>query len=325
MRAAVITAYGGPEVLQIVDVEPPAPAADEVRVQVYAAGLNRADILQRLGQYPAPVGVPAMIPGLEIAGTVEAAGSKVHRWKVGDRVFGIVGGGASAEQVITAEDLLAPIPENLDYVQAAAVPEVFMTAYDALFNQAELSLGDRVLVHAAASGVGTAAIQLARAAGATTWGTTRTYNKRASVLAVGAAGVFDPDRFVEEAQQATGGRGMDIIIDFVGAPYLARNVEALAMRGRMVIVGTMGGAEGTVNLGMLMSKRLRIHGTVLRSRPRAEKAELTASFGSKVVPLLAQGVVRPIVDRVFPLHEIAAAHAYMESNASVGKIVLQMA
>ncbi len=324
MRAAVITAFGGPEVIKIVHMEAPLPAADQVRVRVHAAGINRADLLQRMGRYPAPRGASTTIPGLEIAGVVDATGPDVDRWTVGDRVFGIVGGGAHAEQVITAQDLLARIPDNLDDTEAGAVPEVFMTAYDALFTQAELSLGERVLVHAAASGVGTAAVQLARAAGARAWGTTRSLDKHAAVLALGAAGMLGAEDFAVKARHATGGLGFDVVVDFVGAPYLADNLEALAPRGRMVVVGTMGGAEGMINLSALMGKRLRIHGTVLRSRPRAEKADLTARFATRVVPLLADGMVRPVVDRVFPLAEIAAAHAYMESNANIGKIVLRM-
>lgn len=324
MRAAVITAPGGPEVLQIQEVARPEPVADQVRVRVHAAGLNRADLLQRAGGYPAPPGAPATIPGLEIAGEVDAAGPDAHGIRVGERVFGIVGGGAHAEYALTSPELLAPIPANLDYITAAAVPEVFMTAYDALFSQAELGLGERVLVHAAGSGVGTAAIQLATAAGATVWGTVRSEEKRQRALELGLHAALAPDNFAADVLAATNGAGVDVLIDFVGEPYLQANLEALALRGRMVIVGLLGGGQGSLDLGVLMRKRLRIFGTVLRSRARAEKAALTAAFGRNVVPLLASGRVRPIVDRVFTLDEIGKAHTYMETNANFGKIVLHV-
>src|SRR5919199_2241411 len=325
MRAAVITAPGGPEVLRIDDVPAPEPEADYVRVRVHASALNRADLLQRQGNYPVPAGAPASIPGLEIAGEVDAIGPSVDRWRPGDRVFGIVGGGGQAEFAVTPQDLLLPIPPALDYIAAAAVPEVFMTAYDALFPQAQLMLGERVLVHAAGSGVGTAAIQLASAAGATVWGTLRSDAKREKAMGLGLTAVFQPGTFVSEVNAASGGRGADVILDFVGAPYLGANLQAIALRGRMVIIGTLGGADARLNLGMLMSKRARIFGTVLRSRSRAEKASLTAAFGAHVVPLLALGRVHPVVDRVFALDDIAEAHRYMESNQSFGKIVIQVA
>jgi putative PIG3 family NAD(P)H quinone oxidoreductase len=325
MRAAIITAPGGPEVLRIEEVPTPEPVADQVRVRVHTSGLNRADLLQRAGRYPAPPDAPASIPGLEIAGEVDAVGPRAHRWKVGDRVFGLVGGGAHAEFAITPQDLLAPIPSSLDFVAAGAIPEVYMTAYDALFPQAQLTIGERVLVHAAGSGVGTAAVQLARAAGAAVWGTVRTESKRDQALATGLTAVFGPDNFAAEVRAATGGAGVDVLLDFVGAPYLQANLDALAPRGRMVMIGTMGGAEGSINLGLLMGKRLRIFGTVLRSRSRAEKAALTERFAAHVGPLLASGQLQPIVDRVFPLEAIGEAHSYMASNRNFGKIVLQIA
>ncbi len=325
MRAAVITRPGGPEVLRVEELPDPTPEADYVRVRVRASALNRADMLQRAGNYPVPAGAPASIPGLEIAGDVEAIGPAVDRWRPGDRVFGIVGGGGQAELAVTPQDLLLPIPASLDYTAAAAVPEVFMTAYDALFPQAGLMPGERVLVHAAGSGVATAAIQLIRAAGAAAWGTMRSQTKRAKAAELGIEAVFAPENFAAELKAATGGPGADIILDFVGAPYLAANLDALAHRGRIIIIGTMGGADGPINLGMLMGKRACIFGTVLRSRSRAEKATLTADFGKHVLPLLASGTVRPIVDRVFPLEQIAEAHRYMESNQNFGKIVIRVA
>lgn len=324
MRAAVISAPGGPEVLQIKDLPIPEPAADQIRVRIHAAGLNRADLGQRSGNYPAPAGWPAQIPGLEFAGVVDACGPDVYDAKEGDRVFGIAGGGTHAKYVLTTPDQTAPIPATLDFITAAAVPEVFMTAYDALVLQGGLTLGQRVLTHAAGSGVGTAVIQLARAAGAQVWGTSRSDIKRSQAQALGATAVFDPSNFAADVQNATGGAGVDILIDFVGAQYLAANLDALASRGRMVIVGTLSGAKGTIDMGVLMRKRLHIMGTVLRSRTRAEKATLTRRFTQDVVPLFERGEIRPVVDRLFPLDDIVAAHRYMEANENFGKIILQM-
>jgi NADPH2:quinone reductase len=324
MRAVVITKPGGPDVLEIQEQPTPEPQADQVRVRVHATSLNRADLLQRAGGYPAPPPWPPHIPGLEIAGVIDARGPTATGFAVGDRVFGLVGGGGYAEYSITTPDQLAPIPDNLDWSEAAAVPEVFMTAYDALFVQANLSLGERLLVHAIGSGVGTAALQLAKAAGATVYGTTRSPDKTQQAQVLGLDAAFNSDGFADSVRTATEGKGVDVLIDFVGAPYLAENLDALAPRGRMVIVGLMGGAKAQIDLGTLMSKRLQIFGTVLRSRSRGEKASLTARFAAKVVPLLAQGRVRPIVDRVFGLDEVVAAHTYMESNANFGKIVLRI-
>ena len=324
MRAVVITKSGGPDVLAIQEQPTPDPQADQVRVRVHATSLNRADLLQRAGGYPAPPPWPPHIPGLEIAGVIDALGPDSTGLALGDRVFGLVGGGGYAEYSITTPDQLARIPDNLDWSEAAAVPEVFMTAYDALFVQANLTVGERLLVHAIGSGVGTAALQLAKAAGVTVYGTTRSPSKSQQAQALGLDAAWSPDGFAEAVRTATQSKGVDVLIDFVGAPYLAENLEALAPRGRMVIVGLMGGAKGQIDLSTLMSKRLQIFGTVLRSRSRAEKASLTARFAAKVVPLLAQGMVRPIVDRVFGLDEVVAAHAYMESNANFGKIILRI-
>lgn len=324
MRAIVITRYGGPEVLQVEAVEMPVPVGDQVRVRVHAAGLNRADLLQRQGRYPAPAAAPAMIPGLEIAGEVDALGPHVEGLRVGDRVFGIVSGGAYAEYVVTTEDLLARIPPNLDYAHAAAVPEVFMTAYDALFLQARLAPGERVLIHAAGSGVGTAAVQLARLAGATVYGTARSAAKRPRLEELGVHAVLAPEEVLTRLHGSDGHGNVEVVIDFVGGPYLAMNLQVLVKRGRLVIVGLLGGAEAKIDLGQLLSKRLRLIGTVLRSRPRGEKAALTAMFSEHVVPLLATGRLRPILDRVFELDQAAEAHAYMETNASFGKIILQI-
>jgi putative PIG3 family NAD(P)H quinone oxidoreductase len=332
MKAVVITSYGGVEGIGVQEVETqPAPTADRVRVRVHAAGLNRADILQRRGHYPAPPGYPTNIPGLEFAGEVDSIGQEVRIWKIGDRVFGITGGGAQAEFVVVPESNLARIPAELDWVQAGAMPEVFITAHDALFTRGSLHLGDRVLIHAAASGVGTAAIQVAHAAGATVYGTSRTADKlqRLHELNLGldqsVAVGSEPGNFVEAVQKWTNGAGVDVILDLVGGNYLAPNLEALTSRGRLICVGTTAGAKSEIDLGLLMRKRATIIGTMLRGRSIEEKAEATRRFASSVLPLVSRGAIRPIIDRVYPANEIRDAHERMESNASFGKIVLTFA
>jgi putative PIG3 family NAD(P)H quinone oxidoreductase len=329
MKAVTITAPGGPEVLKICEVEtPPLPTADRVRVRVRAAGLNRADIYQRGGHYPAPPGFPQNISGLEFAGEVEAVGDEVHNWKRGQRVFGITGGGAQAEYVVVPESHLAEIPANLDWPEAAAVPEVFITAHDALFTRANLRSGETMLVHAAGSGVGTAAIQLARAAGATSFGTSRTADKLERAKSYGLSNAVavggDPQAMVAPVMRWTGGRGLNVIIDLVGAAYLEANLNALARQGRLVLVGATAGAKATLDLSLTMAKRLTIVGTMLRARSLEEKATATRLFSEQVVPLLAAGTVSPVIDRVYKLEEIREAHARLEANESFGKIVLVM-
>ena len=327
MKAVVITKYGGPEVLEVREVEAVvSPTADRVRVRVRAAGLNRADVLQRMGHYPAPPGYPQFIPGLEFAGEVDEVGEQAGLWKKGQRVFGITGGGAQAEYVVVPENHLAEIPANLDWAEAAAVPEAFITAHDALFTHAQLHVGETMLVHAAGSGVGTAAIQLARAAGARAFGTSRTIDKleRAKEYGLSGAVAVGPDLrvMVEAVAGWTSQRGIDVIIDLVGAKYLEANLSALAARGRLVLVSTTAGAQATLDFSTVMHKRLTIVGTVLRSRSSEEKATATRLFAEQVVPLLANGNVRPVIDRVYKFEEIRDAHARMESNESFGKIVL---
>jgi NADPH:quinone reductase len=329
MRAVVVTSYGGVKGIGVQEVEtPPAPVTDRVRVRVHAAGLNRADILQRRGHYPAPPGYPPNIPGMEFAGEVESIGDAVRTWKGGDRVFGITGCGAQAEFVVVPENNLARIPAELDWVQAGAMPEVFITAHDALFTRAGLHMGERVLIHAAASGVGTAAIQVAHAAGATVYGTSRTTDKLQRLhelnlgldksMAVGG----QPENFVEAVQKWTNGAGVDVILDLVGGNYFAANFEALASRGRLICVGTMADTKSEIDLGLLLRKRATIIGTMLRGRSIEEKAEATRLFASSVLPLVSRGAIRPVIDRVYPANEIRDAHERMESNASFGKIVL---
>ena len=327
MKAVKIVSFGGSEGLEVVDVpDAPPPTADRVRVRVHAAGLNRADILQRRGRYPAPPGYPQDIPGLEFAGEVEALGDDARTWQIGDRVFGITGGGAQAQYVTVPENTLARVPGNLNWPEAAAVPEVFMTAHDALFTQCGVQMGERVLIHAAGSGVGTAAIQLVRAAGAVAYGTSRTAEKleRAKEFGLSESVVVneDPSQFAESVKRWTGGAGVNVILDLVGGAYLKANLEALSLRGRLIFVGTTGGSRAEIDYSVAMGKRLRIMGTSLRTRSTEEKATATRLFAQHVVPLLANGEVRPVIDSVFRLDEVRAAHERLESNESFGKVVL---
>lgn len=329
MKAVTITSFGGVDGLQIRDV-PDAPTAtlDRVRVRVRAAGLNRADILQRLGRYPAPTGYPQDIPGIEFAGEVESVGEDVREWQIGDRVFGIIGGGGQAEYVTVAANHLARIPPNLDWPQAAAIPEVFITAHDALFTQCGLTTGEHVLIHAAGSGVGTAAIQLVKAAGAFAFGTSRTADKleRANQFGLDSSFVVDADApaFVDAIKTWTSGLGVDVVLDLVGAAYLKANLDSLAIKGRLILVGTTSGSKAEIDYGTVMSKRLKIMGTSLRTRPPEEKAAATRLFAQHVAPLLASNQVRPVIDRVFQIEDVRAAHERIESNETFGKVVLMM-
>ena len=325
MRAIVISRPGGPEVLEVQDVETPEPVGEQVRVRVRASGVNRADLLQRAGGYAAPPGSPADIPGLEFAGEVDALGSLVRTWKVGQRVMGLAGGGAQAEYIVAHEGMLVEIPQNLDFVQAAGVPEVFMTAHDGLFTQAGLQMGERVLIHAVGSGVGTAAIQLAHAAGATVFGTSRTPGKLERAKELGLDIALLDQNFAAEVRRLTDGNGVHVVLDFVGAAYMEQNLEALGMWGRMVFLSTMGGAQANVNLGMLMGKRISIRGVTLRTRTLEEKLAVTRRFATHVLPLLASGKVRPIIEQVYTMEQVAEAHRVMGENKNFGKLIVRIA
>ena len=324
MRAAVITEPGGPDVLKVMEVDDPVPGPEDVLVDVKASALNRADLLQREGSYPAPPGSPADIPGLEFAGVVLEAGDRVIGMSKGDRVFGLLGGGGYASRTVTHHRMAVPIPDSWDFVQAAATPEVYLTAYDALFNRGNLQMGEKVLVHAAGSGVGTAAVQLAHHAGAFVFGTAGSAEKLAGAAKLGMdVGInYHDEDFAAVVKEHTGGTGVDVLIDFIGAPYWDQNIASMAVLGRLVEVGLMGGSRVEVDLGRLMGKRLQVTGTGLRGRSLEEKLALTAQFKRHVLPHLASGSMKPIVDRTFPLEEVAEAHRYMETNANFGKIVL---
>ena len=266
------------------------------------------------------------MPGLEFSGVITEVGSRAIGVKQGDRVFGLLGGGGYASKIVTHHRMAMPMPPNLDFVQAAAIPEVFFTAYDALFNHCDLKMGERVLIHAAGSGIGTAAVQLAHHAGAQTFGTAGTDDKLASAAKLGLnEGInYRTQEFAQVIKERTNGHGVDVILDVVGAPYWEANLSSLAVNGRLVLVGTLGGANVETSLGRLMPKRLSIHGTVLRPRPLEEKIVLTNQFKSHVLPLIALDRIRAVVDRTFPLAEASLAHEYMETNANFGKIVLTM-
>jgi NADPH:quinone reductase len=326
MRAIVIAKPGGPEVLELREVPTPAPSRGEVRVRVRASAVNRADLLQRLGVYPAPRGSPPDIPGLEIAGEVDAVGEDVTELAAGDRVLGLVGGGGYAEYVAAHARALARMPEGMSFTHAAAVPEAFVTAWDAMVEQARLGAGETVLVHAVGSGVGTAAIQIARAIGARTLGTARTADKleRARPLGLQEGIVPDDGKFSDEVRRRTGGRGVDVVVELVGGAYVAQDVACLAHQGRIVVVGAMAGAQVDLNIALLMQKRAEIRGTMLRSRPLEEKILAARAFERHVLPLFASGALRPIVDRVLPLAQAGAAHQVMQSNETFGKIVLEV-
>jgi putative PIG3 family NAD(P)H quinone oxidoreductase len=318
MRAIVITKPGGPDVLSVVERPAPEPSRGEVRVRVRATAVNRADLLQRMGMYPAPSDSPADIPGLEVAGEVEALGPGTERFTVGDRVFGLVGGGGYAEAVTSHERALAKIPDAMSFEDAAAVPEAFITAHDAML-QANLRAGETVLVHAVGSGVGTAAVQLGRALGATVVGTARTRDKldRAKPLGLDLGVVPEGSTFARAVGTP------QVILELVGGDYLAEDLRCIAPQGRIVLIGLLAGAKTELELGLVLRKRVHVIGTVLRARPLEEKILAMRAFEAHVVPLLARGLVKPIVDCVMPLAEAGEAHERMASNAGFGKIVLR--
>lgn len=326
MKAVYIKEFGGPENLEIREVPDPAkPTGSQILVRVRAAGLNRADLLQRRGHYAPPPGYSPNIPGLEFAGEIVETGETVTLLKKGDRVFGITAGEAQAEFLLMDERQAAKIPENLSYTEAAAVPEVFITAYDAVFTQAELQTGETLLIHAVGSGVGLAALQLAKVKGEQVFGTSRTAEKLDNCTEFGLDAGFvvgDTPEFSEAVNAKTDGKGVDVILDLVGARYFEENLRSIALKGRLMLVGLTAGSTAEFDLGFALRKRLKIIGTLLRARSPEEKAEVTRLFAAEVVPLLASGAVRPNIDRVFDFTHAGEAHCYLESNESFGKVVL---
>jgi len=316
MKAVIIRQHGAPDVLQVQGVAVPTPSAHQVLVRVIASGLNRADILQRKGFYPAPSGVPSDIPGLEYAGVVESVGSDVTRCLPGDRVMGLVAGGSCAEFLVTHEDLTLSIPPELDFIQASALPEAFVTAYDAMVLQGGLQQGGSVAITAATSGVGTAAIQIASAIDATAFGSTRSKEKltRLHELGLKHAVHGEAQELVQAIRSSATPEGVDVVVDLVAGP-------GLRSQGTLVVVGLLGGAKTEVNLVQLLAKRALIRGTVMRSRSHEAKSDLMARVRLGLLPLFVEGKLKPVIDKVYPLAHAQAAHTELEANQHVGKIV----
>jgi putative PIG3 family NAD(P)H quinone oxidoreductase len=323
MHAVTIREPGGPDVLAWAEVPDPRPGAGEVLVDVVASAVNRADLMQRQGHYPPPPGA-APYPGLECAGRISAVGEGVQGWSVGDEVCALLAGGGYAEQVAVPAGQLLPVPAGVPLERAAALPEVACTVWSNVFMVAGLRPGETFLVHGGASGIGTMAIQLAKAVGATVLCTAGTPAKLEFCRELGAdvAISYRESDFVQEAGAATGGKGVDVILDNMGAKYLGRNVEALAVNGRLVVIGLQGGRQAELDLGMLLAKRAAVLATSLRARPLEEKAAIVAAVREHVWPLVAAGDVRPVVDRSYPMSEAAEAHRYIDSGEHVGKVLL---
>jgi NADPH:quinone reductase len=329
MRAVIITRPGGPDVLEIQERPTPTPGRGQVLVRVRASALNRADLLQREGRYPAPPGAPPDIPGLEFAGEIAARGDDVSpEWSDGARVFGITAGGGHAEFLVVDAGCMARVPEHLPWPEAGAIPEAFMTAHDALVTQARVADGERVLIHAVGSGVGLAATQVVRAWRAIPFGTARTADKieraRAFGLEDGMTVTGDPGAIGPQVEKWTDGKGVPVILDLVGGDYVGANILAASLLGRIMIVGTVAGRTATIPVGMVLGKRLTLRGTILRSRTVEEKRAVTAAFSRDVVPLLASGTLRPTIDSTFDLADVAKAHERLASNATFGKVVLRV-
>jgi putative PIG3 family NAD(P)H quinone oxidoreductase len=323
MKAITFDAPGDPEVLHLADVPDPTPGPEDLLVRVRASALNRADTLQRRGNYPPPSGESEIL-GLELAGEVEAVGSAVRGFSAGDRVFGLVGGGGYAEKALIHSQMAMRIPEAWGFETAAAVPEVYFTANETLFTLGELTQGETVLIHAGASGVGTAGLQMAKQTGARVFVTAGSAEKIARCTELGAdAGMnYKEEDFAERVMALTDKAGVELVQDFIGAAYWDRNLRCLKVAGRMVMVGLMGGMKVEVNLNVIMGKRLRIMGSVMRSQPLQNKIAITRRFQERWLPLLESGVLKPVIDTSFPLADAAAAHRYMEENRNVGKILL---
>lgn len=326
MKAVYINAFGSELDLTIRDIELPKPGVDEVLVRVYAAGLNRADLVQAAGRYPPPAGHSPHIPGLEFAGEIVELGSGVTGWSAGTRVFGITAGEAQAEYLKINAGLLLAIPDNLSFIEAAGVPEAFITAYDAVFSQSGLTGGETLLIHAVGSGVGLAALQLAKAHNATVIGTSRTADKldRCAEFGLDHGIVVGSDvEFSGSVASFTDGKGANVILDLVGGAYFAQNLLSLAFRGRIIVVGLTSGTSAAADLGVILAKRARITGTFLRARQLDEKLMVIAEFNENVLPMLSDGSIKPNIDRVFPAADVVDAYKYLASNRSFGKVLIE--
>ena len=325
MKAIIRIDDGGPSVLQVSEVPAPIPTATQLLVDVHATALNRADLIQRRGGYPPPPGESEIL-GLEIAGTVAAVGRAVEGVSEGDRVFGLVGGGGYAAQAVIDYRMAMPIPDGWSFEEAAAVPEVFFTANENIFTLGELEKGETILIHAGGSGVGTAGIQISHHAGANVFVTAGASEKIRKCKTLGAIdGInYKTTDFVAEIEHLTNGEGVDVVLDFIGAPYLERNLSILKTKGRLLQVGLIGGATAEMDLGTLMRKRLKIIGSVMRPQSIDEKIAITQRFVDRWLPEFERGVLQPVIDSVFPLAEVQQAHTYMEENRNFGKIILKV-
>jgi NADPH:quinone reductase len=323
MTVIEIAAPGGPEQLKPNKRPVPQPGDEEVLVRVAAAGVNRPDVMQRQGRYPPPPGA-SDLPGLEVAGEIAALGSNVSGLSVGDKVTALLAGGGYAEYAIAAAPLCLPVPSGISMVEAAAIPETFFTVWTNLFDRGRCKAGDTVLIHGGTSGIGTTAIQLAAAWGARVFATAGSDDKARACERLGAArGInYRTEDFVEVIRAATGGAGVDVTLDMVAGSYVARNLEIAALEGRVVTISLLGGSRAEVNMGMILTKRLTLTGSTLRSRTVAQKAEVAEAVRKNIWPLLAAGRVRPVIHATFPLAEAAAAHRLMETSNHIGKIVL---
>lgn len=325
MKAILLPQFGGPEVMQMGEWPTPEPGPKEIRVQIKATALNRADTMQRRGTYPPPPG-ESPIMGLEMAGVVEKVGTEVAQWQVGDHVCGLLGGGGYAEMCVTHEDMVFRLPKKLSFEEGAAIPEVFLTAFQALHWLAKVEAGEQVLIHAGASGVGTAAIQLVKLHQADCM-VTASAGKHATCLALGASHAIDykKDNFAEVVQEITAGKGVNVILDFIAAPYFQMNLDTLGVEGRLVMLSLIGGIKPKeVNLAPILRKRLQIIGTTLRARSLAYKIALTKDLATKCLPHFETRELKPIIDSIVPWTEVAAAHQRMEDNLNTGKIILKV-
>jgi NADPH2:quinone reductase len=324
MKAVVITQPGPPGVLNIQEKPQPVPLSHEVLIKVAAAGINRPDVFQRKGNYPPPPGASQDIPGLEVAGTIEAVGDNVTQWKPGDRVCALVIGGGYAEYCTAPEGSCLLVPDNLTLAEAASLPETFFTVWSNVFDRAQLKPGESLLVHGGSSGIGVSAIQIAKALGAIVYVTAGSDDKCLFCEQLGATKAinYKQENFAEAIVQLTEGKGVDVILDMIGGDYTPLNLQALANEGRLVMINSMNGKDVQIDLSVVMRKRLNITGSMLRSRDVGFKAAIAAQLKEHVWPLLANGQIKPVVHQVFPASEAAKAHALMESSEHIGKIVL---
>ncbi len=326
MRAIVIRQPGGPEVLSLEQVADPELGKGEVKVRVKATAVNRADVLQRMGHYPSPADAPPDIPGLEFAGEVEALGDGVTEFSIGDKVFGLAGGGTYADFVVVHARCLSRMPVNLSFVEAASIPEIFTTAYDAMISQCSLLTGETVLIHAVGSGVGVAGLQLAKLLGANVIGTARNESKIEAARKFGLDhGIVVRDgTFASQVKDITNGLGVDLVFDLVGGSYVGEDVHCTAVKGRIIVVGLVAGLHSEIDFGQVLRKRLSIKGTSLRSRPLEEKIIAAKLLQNQIVPLFEKGLLKPVIDEILPLSSASEAHEHMDKNQNFGKIVLEV-